>query len=158
MCVGQVSTFAPAHGLRFTQLLQPVVARPTVAVDRRESVISPKMMWGFLPPQKESKDPEINIVELTSQEEFESMLFTSRMTDQLLVVDWYASWCKVCVFLEPRFRKMAKEYADKVIFVKLDAIVLEYNDGVTLSSLPVCNQKLHDINLIYIQASLGQVL
>jgi len=139
MCVGQVSTFVPAHGLRFSQLLQPVVARPTVDVHRRESVISPKMMWGFLPPQKESKEPEINIVELTSQEEFESMLFTSRMTDQLLVVDWYASWCKVCVFLEPRFRKMAKEYADKVIFVKLDAIVLEYNDGATLSSgVPSC--------------------
>jgi thiol-disulfide isomerase/thioredoxin len=51
------------------------------------------------------------------------------MTDKLVVVDWYASWCKVCFFLEPRFKKMAREFVDGAIFVKVDAIVLEYNDG-----------------------------
>lgn len=52
-----------------------------------------------------------------------------------LVCVWngrYASWCRVCVFLEPRFKKLAREYEDKAIFVKLDAIVLEYNDGAAL--------------------------
>ena len=51
------------------------------------------------------------------------------MTDKLVVVDWYASWCKVCFFLEPRFKKMAREFEDSAIFAKVDAIVLEYNDG-----------------------------
>jgi thiol-disulfide isomerase/thioredoxin len=48
----------------------------------------------------------------------------------------YASWCKVCVFLEPRFKKLAREYVDKAVFVKIDAIVLEYNDGASIALCP----------------------
>ena len=86
---------------------------------------------GFLPPPKGKgpDEPESTVVEVNNETEFETMLFSGTMTNKLVVVDWYASWCRVCFFLEPRFRKLAREFADKATFVKIDAIVLEYNDG-----------------------------
>ena len=85
--------------------------------------------WGFLPPPKPPPEPEPTIVEVSNESEFESILASGLYTDKLVVVDWYASWCKVCFFLEPRFKKLAREFMDKAIFIKIDAIVLEYNDG-----------------------------
>jgi len=85
--------------------------------------------WGFLPPPKPPPEPEPTIVEVSNESEFESMLASGLYTNKLVVVDWYASWCKVCFFLEPRFKKLAREFMDKAIFIKIDAIVLEFNDG-----------------------------
>ena len=85
--------------------------------------------WGFLPPPKPPPEPEPTIVEVSNESEFESILASGLYTDKLVVVDWYASWCKVCFFLEPRFKKLTLEFMDKTIFIKIDAIVLEYNDG-----------------------------
>ena len=40
-------------------------------------------------------------------------------TGQLVVVDWFATWCGPCVNFKPTFEKMAKEYED-VLFCKVD--------------------------------------
>jgi thiol-disulfide isomerase/thioredoxin len=139
--LGLRSAFSRGH----LQLSQASPRRFRLAAGRTTNARAVGMMlWGFLPPQKAPREPEPEptIVEVNNEAELETMLFSGTMTDKLVVVDWYASWCKVCFFLEPRFKKLAREYIDKAIFVKLDAIVLEYNDGddpVTLCLVSLVN-------------------
>ena len=59
-------------------------------------------MWGFLPPQKDDGIPPPPMVEISKEAEFESLLMQAATLDKLLVLDCYASWCRVCVFLEVR--------------------------------------------------------
>jgi len=86
-------------------------------------------MWGFLPPQKDDGIPPPPMVEISKEEEFESLLMQAATVDKLLVLDCYASWCRVCVFLEPRFKKLAHQFMDSCMFVKADGLLIEYNDG-----------------------------
>eukprot|EP00961_Rhodomonas_salina_P190908 2575925-Rhodomonas_salina.1 len=121
---------------------------------------TPSMMWGFLPSEDEMREeePPPPVIEISTQDELESLLTRGRFVGKLVVVDWYASWCRVCFFLElcnsvlpseslrtwsvkrwyvfltlrcvqPRFKKLARQLMDECIFVKVDGLVLEYNDG-----------------------------
>ena len=40
-------------------------------------------------------------------------------TGQLVVADWFATWCKKCTAFESTFQKLAEEYED-VLFCKID--------------------------------------
>ena len=40
--------------------------------------------------------------------------------NKLLVVDFFATWCGPCVYIAPLFDKLAGEYADKAVFIKVD--------------------------------------
>eukprot|EP00287_Rhodomonas_sp_CCMP768_P009510 CAMPEP_0196737788 /NCGR_PEP_ID=MMETSP1091-20130531/15410_1 /TAXON_ID=302021 /ORGANISM="Rhodomonas sp., Strain CCMP768" /LENGTH=187 /DNA_ID=CAMNT_0042081687 /DNA_START=245 /DNA_END=804 /DNA_ORIENTATION=- len=89
------------------------------------------MMWGFLPSGEEMREglPPPPVIEISTEDELESLLTRGRFVNKLVVVDWYASWCRTCFFLEPRFQKLARSLLDECIFVKVDGLVLEYNDG-----------------------------
>ena len=41
----------------------------------------------------------------------------------------YASWCRVCAFLEPKYRRVARSLVDTCIFAKADGLLVEYNEG-----------------------------
>jgi len=52
--------------------------------------------------------------------------------NQLVVVDCWAAWCQPCRMIAPSIEQLAKEYAGKVLFGKLNvdenmAIPSEYN-------------------------------
>ncbi|KAL9271977.1 Thioredoxin H2-like protein [Drosera capensis] len=44
---------------------------------------------------------------------------SSKSTNQLLVVDFSATWCGPCKFIEPAYRAMAERFTD-VSFAKID--------------------------------------
>lgn len=44
------------------------------------------------------------------------------------VVDFYADWCRPCKMMEPAIEKMAKQYAGKVDFYKVD---VDVNEDIT---------------------------
>ena len=41
-------------------------------------------------------------------------------TGQLVVTDWFATWCGPCVRFKPIFHKMAEEYQPNVLFCQID--------------------------------------
>jgi thioredoxin 1 len=56
-----------------------------------------------------------NIVNL-SDADFENVIKSSPK----LVIDCWAPWCGPCKMLAPTFEALAKDYAGKVVFAKLD--------------------------------------
>nr|CAH7746475.1 unnamed protein product [Callosobruchus chinensis] len=56
--------------------------------------------------------------------------------DQLVVVDFFATWCGPCKMISPKLEELAKEYSN-VIILKVDVdecedVAMEYN----ISSMP----------------------
>ena len=41
-------------------------------------------------------------------------------TGQLVVTDWFATWCGPCTLFKPTFHKMAEEYQPDVLFCQID--------------------------------------
>lgn len=71
---------------------------------------------------------------LQENDDFENLVKNS---DNLyVIVDFYASWCKPCKELEPKFTKASSKY-DEITFMKVDA---EEFDGLAekyqVNSLP----------------------
>ncbi|GAB5356506.1 hypothetical protein AAMO2058_000295800 [Amorphochlora amoebiformis] len=57
-----------------------------------------------------------------NKKEFDKLMDAAIKEDQLAVVDFYASWCGPCKYLEPLYIQMAKDFKDKpVVFIKLDS-------------------------------------
>ncbi|XP_069779023.1 thioredoxin-like isoform X2 [Narcine bancroftii] len=54
---------------------------------------------------------------LSSKEEIEAKLVEAG--DKLVLIDFYATWCKPCEALKPVFKRCAEEYSN-VIFCKVD--------------------------------------
>ncbi|KAM7351808.1 thioredoxin 2 [Cochliomyia hominivorax] len=57
--------------------------------------------------------------------------------EKLVVVDFFATWCGPCKMIAPKLEELSKEYADKVVIIKVDVdecedIAMEYN----ISSMP----------------------
>lgn len=48
---------------------------------------------------------------------------TAKMTeagDKLVVIDFFATWCGPCKRISPLLDELAKEYADDLVFLKVD--------------------------------------
>ncbi len=57
------------------------------------------------------------MIHISSRAEFAQHLATP---DKLIVVDWTAEWCGPCKMIAPQFTRLASEYADKAVFLKVD--------------------------------------
>jgi len=62
------------------------------------------------------KKDSIMVIEFTSNN-FDEIALKS---DKLVVVDFWAEWCGPCRLIAPIIHELAEEYADKVVFGKVD--------------------------------------
>ncbi|KAJ8906677.1 hypothetical protein NDN08_003167 [Rhodosorus marinus] len=50
--------------------------------------------------------------EVTSVEDFDFLVESGATTESLVVIEFYAKWCKKCIKMMPRFRKIALDNRD----------------------------------------------
>jgi len=85
--------------------------------------LKPKPVFEGLPSGK--------VVYITSLSEFDTQL--KKAGSQLVVVDYFATWCPPCKMIAPQFEEMAKKFSD-VAFRKVDVDQvgdLSQREGVT---------------------------
>ncbi|XP_059220770.1 thioredoxin-2 [Stomoxys calcitrans] len=75
------------------------------------------------------------VYSVTSKSDFDQQL--ENAGDKLVVVDFFATWCGPCKMIAPHLEELSKEYAGKVVFVKVDVddcedVAMEYG----ISSMP----------------------
>ncbi len=73
-----------------------------------------------------SEMSEEKVYEVNGNEEFESEVIKSKLP---VIVDFWAEWCMPCRMIAPIFKELAKEYADKMKFVKVN---VDHNQDIAM--------------------------
>lgn len=58
--------------------------------------------------------------EIVTPDEFDRLLDVATQEKALLVVDFMASWCRKCLYLLPRLKKMGREDFEQVYYCSVD--------------------------------------
>lgn len=66
--------------------------------------------------KKESTSKEYGSPVIGSDESFDEII----KSNSLVMVDFWAEWCGPCVMVAPVIQTLAKEYAGKVLFLKIN--------------------------------------
>ena len=64
----------------------------------------------------------MSVTKATSTQEFNALL----SGNQLVAVDFFATWCGPCKTISPKFEALAKEFTT-ITFVKVSPLVCEYS-------------------------------
>ncbi|XP_062214300.1 thioredoxin H2-2-like [Phragmites australis] len=70
-------------------------------------------------PAAPADDPDSAVVAAHSKATWDEQWEAHKSAAKLLVIDFSASWCGPCRFIEPSFKEMASRFTD-AIFVKID--------------------------------------
>uniref|UniRef100_K4AGV7 Thioredoxin domain-containing protein n=1 Tax=Setaria italica TaxID=4555 RepID=K4AGV7_SETIT len=70
-------------------------------------------------PPPAADDPNCAVVAAHSKATYDEQWAAAKSSGKLMVIDFSASWCGPCRFIEPAFKEMASKYTD-VAFVKID--------------------------------------
>ncbi|KAK3145777.1 hypothetical protein QOZ80_3BG0257310 [Eleusine coracana subsp. coracana] len=73
----------------------------------------------LLTPPPMDDDPNSAVVAAHSTATWDQQWEAHKSSGKLLVIDFSASWCGPCRFIEPAFKEMASRFTD-AIFVKID--------------------------------------
>jgi thioredoxin 1 len=75
------------------------------------------------------------VVHATTKEQVRDLLHAVK--DKILVVDYFAEWCGPCIKFAPSFSKLAGEFAETSVFVKVNVDqVPEAAEAQEVQSLP----------------------
>jgi thioredoxin 1 len=61
--------------------------------------------------------------------------YIQKISNGLVVVDYYTEWCGPCRNFAPKYRELAERYPD-VVFLKVDSETIEHPDCETISKVP----------------------
>ncbi|MFN0290420.1 thioredoxin domain-containing protein [Pedobacter helvus] len=82
----------------------------------------------------ESKDANVPAVKGMNLAQYENLL----KSDKLVLVDFYADWCAPCKEMKPYLDRIAKDMADKVVILRIDADAnTELCKSLKIEALPV---------------------
>ncbi|XP_027069898.1 thioredoxin-like 3-1, chloroplastic [Coffea arabica] len=73
---------------------------------------------GFLPDLSRPAAMEMQPIEDCDQ--LDKILDEAKQLSQPIIIDWMASWCRKCIYLEPKLEKLAAEYDTKLRFFCVD--------------------------------------
>jgi thioredoxin 1 len=62
--------------------------------------------------------PQGEVVHATTKEQVHELLHAVK--DKIVVVDYFAEWCGPCMKFAPSFSKLAGEYSETAVFVKVN--------------------------------------
>jgi thioredoxin 1 len=60
------------------------------------------------------------LYEAETLSEVEDLVLKAAINNQLVVIDFTASWCGPCKAIAPLYRELSDEFGDTVVFVKVD--------------------------------------
>ncbi|XP_066385901.1 thioredoxin H2-2-like [Miscanthus floridulus] len=73
----------------------------------------------LLTPPPAADDPNCAVVAAHSKATYDEQWAAHKSSGKLMVIDFSASWCGPCRFIEPAFKELASRFTD-AIFVKID--------------------------------------
>ncbi|PWZ57136.1 Thioredoxin H2-2 [Zea mays] len=71
------------------------------------------------PPPPAADDPNCAVVAAHSKATYDEQWAAHKSSSKLMVIDFSASWCGPCRFIEPAFKELASRFTD-AIFIKVD--------------------------------------
>lgn len=121
----------PTAGLPALGLSRVGICPVSIAPRWRRQATCARMGLGdmFKKFRRGAKSGKEELLEVATDKEFEILLSRTAEANKMVVADFYASWCKQCFVLEPKYRKLAHELEGLATFVTIDALSVEYNQG-----------------------------
>ncbi|KAL8528295.1 hypothetical protein ACS0TY_005921 [Phlomoides rotata] len=83
------------------------------------SILSSVVGGGAAEPDAGESSGSSRVVAFHSSERWQLHFNSSKQLNKLMVVDFSATWCGPCKFMEPAFNEMSVKYTD-VDFIKID--------------------------------------
>jgi len=81
---------------------------------------------------------ELNVKMVTTLDQFKNLLVEEK--DRMVVVRWYATWCRACAAVKPKFYRLANAYRSRTDIVFVEVPVTEQNadlhQGLGVPTLP----------------------
>ncbi|KAM7269759.1 hypothetical protein ACFE04_025256 [Oxalis oulophora] len=74
---------------------------------------------GYIPPNTSQVTNTAQVTEILTRDQFKSCFESCKESNKLLVIDFSATWCGPCKFIEPVLKQFAANYTD-VEFIKID--------------------------------------
>eukprot|EP00475_Leptophrys_vorax_P035906 TRINITY_DN597_c0_g1_i1.p1 TRINITY_DN597_c0_g1~~TRINITY_DN597_c0_g1_i1.p1 ORF type:complete len:117 (+),score=46.24 TRINITY_DN597_c0_g1_i1:101-451(+) len=72
------------------------------------------------------------VVSINGEEEFDELL----KENELLVVDFYTTWCGPCKVIAPKLERLAKKYVGVIKFAKADLEFVDHKETQGVSTMP----------------------
>lgn len=67
-----------------------------------------------------SRPSTVELIPINDSEQLDQILVRAQQNSEPIIIDWMASWCRKCIYLQPKLEKLAAEFDTKVSFYCVD--------------------------------------